>query len=141
MKRLLLAACIALPMSAFANVLSFQCVSSDLPGVHKFDASGTVSVDDLNKVEGVLTIHTQKAQSIQSVQTFEEVRVTGFIRHFKDGELTKKAFDQLVLTKTNEPYIKSLNLLLDFETKIASRASSIDNFSYRSNCKITDRLE
>lgn len=130
----LLAVLFVLPSIVQASVISFQCVSSDLPGIHKFDAHGVITIDDFNHVEGVATVVTQKAQSTQSVQTFEEVRVYGYIRHFKAGEVSKESFDQLVL-KTNETYLKSLNLLLDFEEKISSRVLSIDNFSYRSNCK------
>ncbi len=134
MKKMLLAVLFVLPSVVLADVVSFQCTSIDFPGIHKFDAHGVVTVDDFNNVEGVATIVTQKAESTQSVQTFEEVRVFGYIRHFKAGEVSKEAFDQVVL-KTNEAYLKSLNLLLDFEEKISSRVLSIDNFSYRSNCK------
>lgn len=137
MLKLVMAVSLIFPMTVFANVISFQCHSVDLPGVHMFDATGVVTVDSSDKVEGVAFVSVQKAQSIQSVQTFSEVRVNGYIRHFAAGEVTSKAFDQLVL-KTNEPYLKTLNLLLGFDEKIASRILSIDNFSYRSNCKITE---
>lgn len=134
MKKMLLAAFFVVPTMLQASVISFQCTSTDFPGIHKFDAHGVVTVDDNDNVEGVATVVTQKAESTQSVQTFEEVRVYGYIRHFRAGEVSKEAFDQVVL-KTNEAYLKSLNLLLDFEEKISSRVLSIDNFSYRSNCK------
>lgn len=137
MKKALLVLAVAMPMSVFANAISFRCKSADVLNVHKFDASGIVSVDDHNKVEGVINVVTEKAGATQSVQSFEEVRVVGYIRHFRAGEVTKEPFDQLVL-KTNEPYLKTMNLLLDFEEKIASRISTIDNFSYRSNCKTVD---
>lgn len=126
-----------MPLSAFSNAISFRCKSVNVPNVHKFDASGIVTVDDFNKVEGLVNVITEKAGALQSVQSFEEVRVEGYIRHFNAGEVTKEPFDQLVL-KTNEPYLKTMNLLLGFEEKIASRVSTIDNFSYRSNCKIVD---
>ncbi|AUN98296.1 hypothetical protein DOM21_09715 [Bacteriovorax stolpii] len=137
MKHTLLVLLVAMPMTVFANTISFRCKSADIQGVHKFDASGVVTVDDFNRVEGIANIVTEKAGATQSIQSFEEVRVEGYIRHFNGGEVSKEPFDQLVL-KTNEPYLKNLNLLLDFEEKIASRISTIDNFSYRSNCKTVD---
>lgn len=139
MKKFLIAVTMILPMASFASTISFKCQSVDVAGLHKFDAHGVVSVDDLNKVEGVISINTEKAQSSQSVQIFEEVRIIGFIRHLEAGEIVKDTFDQLVVT-TNEPYLKSLNLLLGFPNKLASKVYSIDNFVYRSNCKIVDTV-
>ncbi len=139
MKKLLITAAMILPMASFATTVSFKCQSVDIPGIHKFDAHGVVSVDDLNVAEGVISINAEKAQSSQSVQTFEEVRIKGFIRHFEAGQIVKEAFDQLVVT-TNEPYLKSINLLLGFPDKLASKVNSIDNFIYRSNCKITETV-
>ncbi|MBY0412938.1 MAG: hypothetical protein K2Q18_02175 [Bdellovibrionales bacterium] len=134
MKTLLLVAIIAIPMTSFADVIRFHCKSADLV-IHKFDASGIISEDDSNNVEGILTISTEKAGAAQSAQTFENVKVKGTVQHFKAGEFTVFAFDQVKLV-TNEPYLKHLSLLLNFETKIASRVLSIDNFNYRSDCKI-----
>lgn len=139
MKNLVLTLALVLPLSAFAETISFQCTSVVYPGVHKFDAHGVVTVDDANNVEGVATIITEKAGAAHSTQTFDDTHVTGYIRHFKAGEVTTLAFDQLVL-KTDTAYLKTLNLLLDIDEKIASRVLSIDNFGYRSNCKIIARL-
>lgn len=139
MKKFLVAAAMILPMASFATTISFKCQSVDIAGIHKFDAHGVVSVDDLNKVEGIISINTQKAQSSQSIQTFEEVRINGLIRHFEAGDIVKESFDQLIVT-TNEPYLKSLNLLLGFPDKLASKVNSIDNFIYRANCKITETV-
>ncbi len=125
--------------SSVASVITFKCVSVEAAGVHKFDARGAVTVDDFNNVEGVMTVITQKAQAEQSAQTFEEVRVSGHLRHFNAGEITTEEFEQLILKAEND-YIKSLNLLLNFEPKIASRVLTIDNFSYRSNCKIVENF-
>jgi len=123
-----------LSLNVYSETISFQCKSVDLSGVHKFDAQGIVTTDDSNLIEGVISVATQKADAIESLQTFEDVKIKGFIRHFKAGEISTNAFDQLVLS-TDAPYLKMLNLLLDFEDKISSRVISIDNFSYRSNCK------
>lgn len=139
MKKLLVACAMILPMASFATTISFKCQSVDVAGIHKFDAHGVVSVDDLNKIEGVISVNVQKAQSAQSVQIFEEVRIAGFIRHFEAGQVVKDAFDQLVV-ETNEPYLRTLNLLLGFPDKLASKVNSIDNFVYRSNCKITETI-
>jgi hypothetical protein len=138
MKIFLIASVIALPMAGFANTINFKCQSIDVQGIHKFDAQGIVHVDDVNNVEGVISINTQKAQSTQSVQTFEEVRVKGFIHHFEAIDVATNDFDHMVLT-TSEAYLKSVNLLFGYPDKLASKVFSIDNFSFRSNCKITDR--
>lgn len=125
--------------SAQASVISFKCVSVEAEGVHKFDARGAVTVDDFNNLEGIMTVVTQKAQAENSAQTFDQVKVVGRLKHFKAGEISDTPFDQLILKSDNE-YIKSLNLLLDFEPKIASRILTIDNFSYRSNCKVVENF-
>jgi hypothetical protein len=122
--------------SVMATTISFKCVSTNVPGIHKFDAHGVVSVDDLGIVLGTLSLKTEKADSTMSAQSFDDMRVEGYIRRFQPGEVSKDGFDQLVLM-TNEIYIKSLNLLLDFEDNISSKVTSIDNFSFRSNCKTT----
>lgn len=132
---LLLSSFVTLP--ALADIITFKCVSVEAAGVHKFDARGAVTVDDFNNVEGFITVVTQKAQAEQSAQTFDQVKVIGRIRHFNAGEISTNEFEQLILKADND-YIKSLNLLLDFEPKIASRVLTVDNFSYRSNCKIVE---
>ncbi|MBC7714282.1 MAG: hypothetical protein H7177_13140 [Rhizobacter sp.] len=139
MKNLILTLALILPFSVFAETISFQCTSVDLDGIHKFDAHGIVTVDDNNKVEGIANVITEKAGAVHSTQTFDDVHVTGYIRHFPAGEITKTPFDQLVL-KTDADYLKTLNLLLGIDVKIASRVLSIDNFAYRSNCKMTEKF-
>ena len=116
--------------------VSFKCVATNVQGYHKFDAHGVVAIDDFNVAKGTLSLKTEKADSSMSAQSFDDMRVEGYIRHFQPGEVTREGFDQLVL-KTNEVYIKSLNLLLDFKDNVSSKVLSIDNFSYRSNCKTT----
>lgn len=135
MRKFLIAASLLLPVAGFSTTINFKCHSIDIQGIHKFDAHGVVSVDDLDRVEGVISINTEKAQQTQSVLIFDEVRIDGFIRHFEDGQVGTPAFDQLVLN-SSEPYIKSLNLMLNFQGKMSSKVMSIDNFTYRSNCKI-----
>lgn len=139
MKNLLIAASLILPMSftgsLFGAEVKFSCTSVDYPGVHTFHGAGIVTIDDKNNVEGIITVNTQKAGAVQSQQSFDEVRVVGTIKRYAAGEFTKDAFDQLLLT-TDEAYLKYLNLLLNFESKIASRVLSIDNFSYRADCKL-----
>ena len=140
MKTLLLALTLVISSAATAETIGFQCTSVVHPGVHKFEAHGVVTVDDLNNVEGVATIVTEKAGAVHSTQTFDDTHITGYIRHFRAGEVTTNAFAQLVL-KTDTAYLRRLNLLLDIDEKIASRVLSIDNFSYRSNCKMTARFK
>ena len=137
MKNILLSILIILPIKGFSASTSFKCHSVDQLGIHKFDAHGVVNFHDKNKVTGVISVKLEKAQSAQSVQNYENVAIVGYIRHFKVGDIVEETFDQLVVT-TNEPYIKSLNLLLGFHDKSTSKVFSIDNFLYRSNCKFID---
>jgi hypothetical protein len=124
----------SLSLNAFANdIFRIYCKSSDIPGFHKFEASGVVMVDDYNKVEGVFSIQTQKAESEGSVQVFEEVRVRGSRQHFLTGEFSNDPYDQFSLVPANN-YIKYLNLLVDLKNESSSQVFSVDNFLYRSNC-------
>jgi hypothetical protein len=122
-----------LPLTGLTKVISFKCVSEDLPGIHKFDAHGVVAVDDNNKVEGLVSLAVEKAQAEHSGQTFDEVRITGNVRSFSTNENPDADYIQLALA-TESGYIKSLNLLLNFKEQSSSNVLSIDNFSYRSNC-------
>ena len=134
MKSLFTAFIFSLSLGVMANdIFKINCVSSDIPGFHKFIASGVVIVDDYNKVEGVFSIQTQKAEAEGSVQVFEEVRVRGSRQHFLAGEYTSGPYDQFSLVPTNN-YIKYLNLLVDIKTESSSQVFSVDNFLFRSNC-------
>ena len=135
MKNLLALVLVVLPVCSFAELISFHCKSTEVPGIHKFDAAGIVTVDEYNKVEGVISLQIQKAQAPDSIQIFEEIKVEGSRLHFEDGRILSNSFEQLTLT-SKDNYIKSLNLLLDAKVDIASHAFSIDNFLYRSNCVI-----
>ena len=137
MKKLIALMIVALPLGSYASVVSFQCKSVEIPSVHKFDANGVVTIDENNKVEGIISLQVQKAQATESVQVFEEMKVEGTHLHFEAGKLTAEAFDQLNLV-TKESYIKTLSLLLDIKVNIASVAFSVDNFIYRSNCSVVD---
>lgn len=133
MKKLIAVLVLALPLGSFASIITFQCKSSEIEGVHKFDAKGVVAVDEYNKVEGVISLQVQKAQAPDSVQVFEEIKVNGTLQHFNEGDLVPQSFDQLILF-TNETYVKSMTLLLGFRVESASQVFSKDNFLYRSNC-------
>lgn len=133
MKKLLAVLILSLPLGSFASIITFQCKSSEIDGVHKFDAKGVVAVDEYNKVEGVVSLQVQKAQAPDSVQVFEEMKVTGTLQHFEAGDLVPHEFDQLTLF-TKQSYVKSLNLLLGFRVESASQLFSVDNFLFRSNC-------
>jgi hypothetical protein len=137
MKNTLFSLLLLLPLSSFAEVISFKCVSQDLPGIHKFDAHGLVSVDDNKKVDGLVSLAVEKAQAEHSGQTFDEVRITGNLRSFTIGENAQVDYIQLALS-TESGYIKSLNLLLNYNEESSSNVLSIDNFSFRSNCKINE---
>jgi hypothetical protein len=135
MKSLLALILIALPLGSFASIVTFNCKSTEVLGVNKFDAKGIIVIDEENIVEGVMSLQVQKAQADGSIQIFEEIKVEGTRQHFEAGKITINAFDQLTL-KSSDTYIKTLNLLLDFKVEIASQIFSVDNFLYRSNCEI-----
>lgn len=137
MKKVLSLILVSLPMVLNASIITFECKSSEVTGVHKFDARGILFVDDYNKAEGIVSIQTQKAQAEGSVQIFEEINVRGTLQHFDAGEITNNPFDQLTLF-TKNTYIKNLNLLIDFKVEIASQIFSVDNFVFRSNCYAVD---
>lgn len=138
MKKLIASMILTLPLTINASVVAFQCKSTELPGVHKFDAKGLVTIDENNNVEGLISLQTEKAQAPASVQVFEEIKVKGTRVHFEAGKISVNEFDQLILS-TNETYIKSVNLLLDFKGLAeASKVLSIDNFMYRSNCSVVE---
>lgn len=136
MKKLLAILILALPLGSFASIITFQCKSAEIEGVHKFDARGVVTIDENNQVEGSITLQLQKAQAPDSVQVFEEMKVTGTHQHFNHGDYVSNQFDQLTLF-TNNPYVKSMSLLIDFNVEIASQVFSVDNFLYRSDCTST----
>lgn len=125
------------PIATQASIVTFQCKSAEVTGVHKFDAKGIVTIDEQNNVEGIISIQTQKAQAEGSVQIFEEIKINGSRKHFKAGEFTSNEFDQYTL-QTNDSYIKSLNLLVDFKVEIASQIFTVDNFLFRSNCETVE---
>lgn len=133
MKKLFVLVLVSLPLTINASIITFECKSSERTGVHKFDAKGIVSIDDYQKVEGVISIQTQKAQAPDSVQVFEEIKISGTRQRFEAGEITTNPFDQLTLF-TKQNYIKHLNLLVDFKAESASQIHSVDNFVFRSNC-------
>lgn len=133
MKKLLMCFLVVLPLGSYASIVKFECKSKEILGIHKFDAKGIISTDEFNRVEGIVSIQTEKAQAQGSAQVFEELKVTGTIQHYEAGKISTSAFDQLVLT-TNDSYVKTVNIFLDYELDIASQVLSVDNFLFRSNC-------
>jgi hypothetical protein len=119
---------------AFSNTIFFQCKTNPVPGVNEFWAKGVVTINTISQTEGLMDIVVQKINEVESAQVYEQVKITGVLKHFNPGEVTKNAFDQLILT-TDHPYLKSMNLLIDENTALSSQVLSIDNFLYRSNCE------
>ena len=137
MKKLIAILVIVLPIGCFGSIITFQCKSTEVEGIHKFDAKGIVTVDEYDKVEGVISLQVQKAQATGSIQVFEELKIEGTHRHYNAGEITANSFEQFNLF-TKDSYIKSFNLLVDLKAELASQVFSIDNFLYRSNCFVVD---
>lgn len=119
--------------SLFANTIKFECKLKDIDGVHKFDARGVVVVNDNNELTGTISMETKKALENQSIQVFEQMPITGILKNFEPGSITTKGFNQLAL-KVENSYIKNIYINLDIGIALASYASTIDNFLYRSNC-------
>ncbi len=133
MKYILITLISMVPFLANASFVTIQCKSAEIDGIHKFDAKGMFTVDEYNKVEGFISLQTQKAQAEGSIQIFEEVPVQGTWQHFEAGDISVNSVDQVILF-TKDSYIKSLNLLVDFKEEVASQVFSVDNFIYKSNC-------
>lgn len=134
MKLLLTLTLLTISTIAFSETIYFQCKAKPVPGINEFIAKGVVTMDELQRAEGVIDIQVQKINEEESAQIFEQIKVTGLVRYFSPGEVTKNGFEQLILT-TEHSYLKSLNLLIDENTALSSQVLSIDNFLYRSNCE------
>jgi hypothetical protein len=139
MKQIFTIAFFLLPLTSFASIINFTCKSTDVPGVHHFEGRGVVVVDEYNKVDGVISLQVEKAQAPGSVQIFEALKVEGSLSHYEPGQVRNLGFDQLIL-KSNDSYIKSLNLLLDLNAINASQIFTVDNFLYRSEC-VTESVQ
>ncbi|MBP9682994.1 MAG: hypothetical protein KBD76_16455 [Bacteriovorax sp.] len=123
-----------LPINGFSTVIAFQCKSTELDGIHIFEANGVASIDEYNKVEGVLFLQIQKAQAKDSVQIFEEMKIEGTYQPLSQD------VEQLTLF-TNLPYIKSMNLILNSNKSMISQVFTIDNFLFRSHCSASEELK
>lgn len=134
MKLLLTLTLLTISTIAFSETIYFQCKSQPVPGVNEFIAKGVVTFDGLKRAEGVIDIQVQKINEEESAQFFEQIKVSGLVKYFSPGEVTRNSFVQLILT-TEHSYLKSLNLLIDENTALSSQILSADNFLYRSNCE------
>ncbi len=123
-----------LSLSISAEIFQVECVSKDIDGIHRFDLKGILVSDDFNSVEGIINVKTVKSNEPSSVQIFEQLRVNGFLRVFKQGDLSKTEFQQFFL-KTDGGYLKNLNLLIGLDAPHASKVVAVDNFLYRSDCQ------
>lgn len=136
MKSLMILATLLFSLAIKADVVFFECKAPKIDGVHLFEAKGVAVVDDMNQIDGTITLKTIKASEDDSVQIFEQLSVSGYLRHYNSGGNPKKEFDQLIL-KVNNNYIKGINIVLDSELPLVSNVLSIDNFLYRSDCNPT----
>lgn len=136
MKKIILLITMLVSFATNADVIFFECKAPQIDGVHLFEAKGVAVVDDMNRVDGTITLKTIKASEGDSLQIFEQLSLAGYIRHYNSGGNPKKEFDQLIL-KVNNNYIKAVNLVLDSELPLVSNVLSIDNFLYRSDCNPT----
>ena len=135
MKSLFSIIMLVLSSGSFASTLLFNCKSLEAAGVHKFEARGVVNIDQDNNVDGVISLKVQKAQVEDSVQVFNDIKIKGTYIHVDAGKISEKPFDQLTLMAIN-PYIKNLNILLNFDISNISQVATVDNFIYRSNCEM-----
>lgn len=121
-------------LSISAEIYQIECISKEIDGVHRFDAKGILVSDDFNAVEGMINIKTVKSNEPSSVLVFEQIRVTGFMKSFKQGDISKNDFQQFFL-KAENGYLKSLNLIIGLDVPQVSKIVAIDNFNYRSDCQ------
>jgi hypothetical protein len=119
--------------SVMAEVIFFECKPPEVEGVHVFEAKGVAVVDDFNQIDGLITVKTSKASEDSSIQIFDQTKISGYLRHFQSGKISKDPFDQLIL-KTENAYLKNVNIIIGAELPLVSNILSVDNFMFRSNC-------
>lgn len=115
------------------DFFSFSCLMPEDQAVHRFLAMGYVGVSKDGDVLGSISIQMIKGNEIRSVIQFSDVSASGLLETFEETE-NSKAFQVLTLS-TSIPYIRSINIIFK-DSPLASNILSIDNFNYRSDCKI-----
>lgn len=139
MKNSLILLSLFISSQLMADIIKIECSSEIVEGVHQFQARGLVVVDDFSNIDGSISLKTKKSNEDQSILIFEQVKVSGVLRHFEPGKISKEAFDQLIL-KFEDGYLKNMNASLNVKAPLISNVTSVDNFVYRSNCISLDDL-
>ncbi len=116
------------------TVYSVNCQLPENEFVHRFQAIGFVSVDPENQVKGVFSFQMIKGDEIRSVVQLNDLNVEGTFEKYEATDSQPDGFKILSLV-VDHPYIKSVTLIFK-NSDLASQIISIDNFSYRSNCKL-----
>lgn len=149
MKKLFLLASLVFQMTAFASdevkdyganetidAVHFFSISCTLPkdeSVHRFQAIGYVGVAQDGTASGNISLQLIKGNEIRSVLQFNDMDATGIFERFDPTDSQPNGFHVLTLSVAT-PYIRNISLIFK-DAPLASAVLSIDNFSYRSDCK------
>ena len=116
------------------DYFSISCNIPEDQNVHRFQAIGFISVAKNGDVRGSISLQLIKGTEIRSIMQINESDVMGSFETFEPTETQPNGFQVLTLYVSN-PYVRVINLIFK-EASLASSVLSIDNFSYRSDCKI-----
>jgi hypothetical protein len=116
------------------TVYSISCQLPENEFVHRFQSIGYISVDKDGVVKGVFSFQMIKGDEIRSVIQLNDLNAEGTLESYGPTDSQPEGFKILTLL-VDHPYLKSVNLIFK-NSDLASQVTSIDNFSYRSNCKL-----
>ncbi len=127
-----------IPLSAQQDfndtVYSINCQLPEDEFVHRFQSIGYISVDKDGVVKGVFSFQMIKGDEIRSVIQLNDLNAEGTLESYGPTDSQPEGFKILNLI-VDHPYVRSVNLIFK-NSDLASQVTSIDNFSYRSNCKL-----
>lgn len=115
------------------DFFSFSCILPEDQSVHRFQAFGYVGINKDGNAQGTISLQLIKGNEIRSVLQFNDVAAEGVFELFEDFD-SQNSFHVLTLS-TSIAYIRNINLIFK-KAPLASSVISIDNFNYRSDCKI-----
>ena len=118
------------------DAVEFFSISCSLPkdeSVHRFQAIGYVGVAIDGTATGNISLQLIKGNEIRSVLQFNDIDATGIFERFDPTDSQPNGFHVLTLSVAT-PYIRNISLIFK-DAPLASAVLSIDNFSYRSDCK------
>ncbi len=130
---LLLVSVLSQSVFAYESFITVSCALPELENVHRFQAFGVFKLEEDQKLSGTITLQLIKGSEVRSVMQFDQIAVTGRIESYDVSDLNSVAY-QVITLATDIPYLQFIELSFK-EQPLASKVQSIDNFSYRSDCK------